>query len=138
MSDESGGIEAVFDPTGKPLTPSEGINFGGRLGLMQGIIVAPDGDVWSDAVDPRVAYKLCMDYPSAASNGSATSMPGAISSNRPVAAAASLLPPPDPNQVIPPNDVGTLRPVLDRTFPFDRTLDAMAYVEQGKAAGKVV
>jgi NADPH:quinone reductase-like Zn-dependent oxidoreductase len=35
-------------------------------------------------------------------------------------------------------DDGTLRPVLDRTFPFDRTLDAMAYVEHGKAAGKVV
>lgn len=35
-------------------------------------------------------------------------------------------------------DAGTLRPVLDRAFPFDRTLDAMAYVEQGKAAGKVV
>lgn len=35
-------------------------------------------------------------------------------------------------------DAGTLRPVLDRAFPFDRTLDAMAYVEQGKAAGKIV
>jgi NADPH:quinone reductase-like Zn-dependent oxidoreductase len=35
-------------------------------------------------------------------------------------------------------DAGTLRPVLDRSFPFDKTLDAMAYVEQGKAAGKVV
>ncbi len=35
-------------------------------------------------------------------------------------------------------DAGSLRPVLDRTFPFDRTLDAMAYVEQGKAAGKIV
>ncbi|HVK28818.1 MAG TPA: NADP-dependent oxidoreductase [Nocardioides sp.] len=35
-------------------------------------------------------------------------------------------------------DAGILRPVLDRTFPFDRTLDAMAYVEQGKANGKIV
>ncbi|HQZ72587.1 MAG: NADP-dependent oxidoreductase [Anaerolineae bacterium] len=35
-------------------------------------------------------------------------------------------------------DAGTLRPVLDRTFPFDETLDAMAYVEQGRAKGKVV
>ena len=35
-------------------------------------------------------------------------------------------------------DAGTLRPVLDRTFPFDDTLDAMAYVEQGRAKGKVV
>jgi NADPH:quinone reductase-like Zn-dependent oxidoreductase len=35
-------------------------------------------------------------------------------------------------------DTGTLRPVLDRTFPFDETLDAIAYVEQGRAKGKVV
>ena len=35
-------------------------------------------------------------------------------------------------------DAGTLRPVLDRTFPFDETLDALAYVEQGRAKGKVV
>lgn len=36
----------VFDKNGKPLTPPEGITFGGRLGLMQGIIVTPSGDVW--------------------------------------------------------------------------------------------
>jgi len=35
-------------------------------------------------------------------------------------------------------DAGTLRPVLDRTFPFDQTLEAMAYVEQGRAKGKIV
>jgi NADPH:quinone reductase-like Zn-dependent oxidoreductase len=35
-------------------------------------------------------------------------------------------------------DNGTLRPVLDKTFPFDQTLEAMAYVEQGKANGKIV
>ena len=35
-------------------------------------------------------------------------------------------------------DNGTLRPVLDRTFPFAETLDAMDYVEQGKANGKIV
>lgn len=35
-------------------------------------------------------------------------------------------------------DAGTLRPVLDRTFAFDETLDAMAYVEQGRAKGKIV
>jgi NADPH:quinone reductase-like Zn-dependent oxidoreductase len=35
-------------------------------------------------------------------------------------------------------DAGILRPVLDRTFPFDETLDAMAYVEQGRAKGKIV
>ena len=37
---------AVFDRNGKPLTPPEGITFGGRLGLMQGVIVTPGGDVW--------------------------------------------------------------------------------------------
>jgi NADPH:quinone reductase-like Zn-dependent oxidoreductase len=35
-------------------------------------------------------------------------------------------------------DAGALRPVLDRTFTFDDTLDAIAYVEQGRAKGKVV
>jgi NADPH:quinone reductase-like Zn-dependent oxidoreductase len=35
-------------------------------------------------------------------------------------------------------DNGTLRPVLDTTFPFDQTMEAMAYVEQGKANGKIV
>ena len=35
-------------------------------------------------------------------------------------------------------DAGTLRPVLDRTFPFDATLDAMADVEQGRSKGKIV
>ena len=35
-------------------------------------------------------------------------------------------------------DDGILQPVLDRTFPFAETIDAMAYVEQGKANGKIV
>lgn len=35
-------------------------------------------------------------------------------------------------------DDGILQPVLDRTFPFADTIDAMAYVEQGKANGKIV
>ncbi|MEV6380074.1 NADP-dependent oxidoreductase [Streptomyces sp. NPDC051773] len=36
-------------------------------------------------------------------------------------------------------DSGKLRPVIDSVFPFDRTLEAMAYVEQGRTkAGKVV
>ncbi|MFE3998643.1 NADP-dependent oxidoreductase [Nocardioides sp. YIM B13467] len=33
---------------------------------------------------------------------------------------------------------GTLRPVLDRTFPFADTIDAMTYLDQGKAKGKIV
>lgn len=35
-------------------------------------------------------------------------------------------------------DTGTLRPVVDRTFDFAQTIEAMAYVEQGKASGKIV
>ena len=35
-------------------------------------------------------------------------------------------------------DADVLRPVLDRVFPFSETLDALAYVEQGRAKGKVV
>jgi NADPH:quinone reductase-like Zn-dependent oxidoreductase len=35
-------------------------------------------------------------------------------------------------------DAGALRPVLDRTFEFDETPAAIAYVEQGRAKGKVV
>jgi hypothetical protein len=37
---------SVFDKNGKPLTPPAGITFNGRLGLMQGVIVTPSGDVW--------------------------------------------------------------------------------------------
>jgi hypothetical protein len=36
----------VFDKNGKPLTPPEGITFNGQLGLMQGVIPTPSGDVW--------------------------------------------------------------------------------------------
>jgi NADPH:quinone reductase-like Zn-dependent oxidoreductase len=35
-------------------------------------------------------------------------------------------------------DAGHLRPVIDKTFPLDQTLEALAYVEQGRATGKVV
>jgi hypothetical protein len=41
----------VFDKNGKPLTPPGGITFGGKLGLMQGIIVTPNGDVWALGVE---------------------------------------------------------------------------------------
>ena len=44
---------AVFDKNGKPLSPPDGINFGGRLGLMQGIIATPDGDIWALGVEKR-------------------------------------------------------------------------------------
>ena len=44
---------SVFDKNGKPLTPPEGINFGGRLGLMQGVIVTPSADVWVLGIEKR-------------------------------------------------------------------------------------
>jgi hypothetical protein len=50
---------AVFDKNGKPLTPPEGITFDGKLGLMQGIIVAPSGDVWVLGVDLTKGRIVC-------------------------------------------------------------------------------
>jgi NADPH:quinone reductase-like Zn-dependent oxidoreductase len=35
-------------------------------------------------------------------------------------------------------DAGHLRPVIDKTFPFDQTPEALAYVEQARANGKVI
>jgi NADPH:quinone reductase-like Zn-dependent oxidoreductase len=35
-------------------------------------------------------------------------------------------------------DDGVIRPVIDRVFPFEDTLDALAYVESGRSKGKVV
>lgn len=35
-------------------------------------------------------------------------------------------------------DQGTIRPVVDRVFPFTQTAQALAYVETGRAKGKVV
>jgi alcohol dehydrogenase len=35
-------------------------------------------------------------------------------------------------------DAGVMRPVIDRVFPFESTNEAMAYVEAGRAKGKVV
>jgi streptogramin lyase len=46
-----------FDNSGKPLSPPEGYNFNGQLGLMQGIIVTPGGDVWAlDLEKSQVVY----------------------------------------------------------------------------------
>jgi streptogramin lyase len=46
-----------FDKSGKPLSPPEGYNFGGQLGLMQGIIVTPSGDVWAcDVQKSQMVY----------------------------------------------------------------------------------
>ena len=35
-------------------------------------------------------------------------------------------------------DAGIIRPVVDRIFPFESTKEALAYVETGRAKGKVV
>ena len=35
-------------------------------------------------------------------------------------------------------DAGIIQPVMDRVFPFESTKEAMAYVEKGRAKGKVV
>ena len=35
-------------------------------------------------------------------------------------------------------DSGIIRPVIDRVFPFESTKEALAYVDQGRAQGKVV
>ena len=35
-------------------------------------------------------------------------------------------------------DTGVIRPVVDRVFPFSKTNEALAYVETGRAKGKVV
>jgi hypothetical protein len=46
FSSYGGKSVAVFDKNGKPLSPPEGITLNGQLGLMQGVIVASNGDVW--------------------------------------------------------------------------------------------
>jgi len=49
---------AVFDrKTGDPLSPETGYDFDGKLGSMQGIIVAPNGDVWAlDNGNHQIVY----------------------------------------------------------------------------------
>jgi NADPH:quinone reductase-like Zn-dependent oxidoreductase len=35
-------------------------------------------------------------------------------------------------------DAGRIRPVIDKVFPFEQAREALAYLEQGRAKGKVV
>ena len=46
LTSSGGKSITVFDKNGKPLTPPDGVTFDGKLGLMQGVIVTPSGDVW--------------------------------------------------------------------------------------------
>ena len=41
-------------------------------------------------------------------------------------------------QITPLIESGAIRPVIDKVFPFESTNEAMAYVESGRAKGKVV
>jgi streptogramin lyase len=61
---------AKFNNQGQPLSPPEGYNFNGQLGLMQGIIVTPNGDIWAVGIsknqlvyfpkgDPTKAKIIC-------------------------------------------------------------------------------
>jgi len=57
VDNTSGKSISLFDSSGKPLSPPEGYTFGGKLGLMQGIIVVPNGDVWAaDFGDDKIVY----------------------------------------------------------------------------------
>ncbi|MGC1178371.1 MAG: hypothetical protein WA884_04955 [Methyloceanibacter sp.] len=48
---------SLFDKSGKPLSPPDGYNFGGKLTDMQGIIVTPSGDIWAaDTVSSQLAH----------------------------------------------------------------------------------
>ena len=52
-----GGVSKIA-PNGKPLSPETGFNFGGQLGLMQGIIATPNDDVW--ALDNQKDQIVCL------------------------------------------------------------------------------
>jgi hypothetical protein len=57
VTNTSGQTISLFNKTGKPLSPPEGYNFGGKISTMQGIIVTPNGDVWAlDFDDDKVVY----------------------------------------------------------------------------------
>src|SRR5262245_59685711 len=55
-----------FDNSGKPLSPPEGWTLGGKLGLMQGIIVTPGGDVWALDVENSQVIHMPSGDPSKA------------------------------------------------------------------------
>jgi hypothetical protein len=52
-----------FDKTGKPLSPPGGWTFGGKLGLMQGIIATPNGDIWAVDIENSQVVHLPQGNP---------------------------------------------------------------------------
>jgi len=57
ITSTTGKTISLFDKNGKPLSPPEGYNFNGKLGIMQSVIVTPSGDVWAlDFGDDKVVY----------------------------------------------------------------------------------
>lgn len=57
ITSTTGQTISLFDKNGKPLSPPEGYNFNGQLGVMQSIIVTPSGDVWAvDFGKDQVVY----------------------------------------------------------------------------------
>ena len=57
ITSTTGKTISLFDKNGKPLSPPEGYNFNGQLGIMQSIIVTPSGDVWAlDFGKDQVVY----------------------------------------------------------------------------------
>ena len=57
VTSTTGKTISLFAKNGQPLSPPSGYNFGGKLGYMQGVIVAPNGDVWAlDFSDDKVVF----------------------------------------------------------------------------------
>ncbi len=52
-----------FDKAGKPLSPPGGWTFGGKLGLMQGIIATPNGDIWAVDIENAQVIHLPQGNP---------------------------------------------------------------------------
>jgi sugar lactone lactonase YvrE len=45
-NNQPGASVSIFDKNGRPLSPPDGFNFNHQLGALQGVLVAPNGDVW--------------------------------------------------------------------------------------------
>jgi streptogramin lyase len=91
LTSYGGNSIAVFDKNDKPLTPPDGITFDSKLGLMQGVIVTPSGDVWvlgleksqlvffTKAISPKPSCSATATPPSPASRSSCRSTWGSTS-----------------------------------------------------------